>query len=100
MCTLCAIAFGGSLRLLGTSSKAENGEKRLVRLAEHHFAGSVAGLWWEPERAENGEAADSSEFQGHRDLLFKTVEEVMPESCLWRCDVCHTQGETTMQRAQ
>ena len=57
-------------------------------------------MWWEPERAENGEAADSSEFQGHRDLLFKTVEEVMPESCLWRCDVCHTPRTLGMTLAE
>src|SRR5262245_26956533 len=86
-------AFGGSLLPPRTSSTArhcwqsENGEKRIVRLAAK-FPGP-AGACGEPQRVENGEAAGGSEFQGHRDLLFKTVEELMPESRIGRCDVCH-----------
>jgi hypothetical protein len=77
----------GKLRLLRLDCNAEHGEERIARLGAE-FLGSP-GSYWEPERAENGEAANGSKFQGHRDLLFKTVEEVMPESCIWRCDVCH-----------
>src|SRR5262245_11016117 len=82
----------GRLRPLGTAGKSENGEKRIVRLAAK-FPGS-AGPCGEPQRVENGEAAGGSEFQGHRDLLFKTIEELMPESRIGGCDVCHSHRST------
>jgi hypothetical protein len=64
--------------------KAEHGEKGVVSLGGFQIPGSVAGSCGEPERAENGEAAHGSKFQGHQDLLFRVsvqdLEEVMPES--------------------